>query len=103
MNLFMAMDFMFEPFKELVKEKYGEEFAKQVYSSKSEYMIDNTTILSDEDLKKSGLYEKYNNQSIFQIYSNLLYIPGNHSSHEHVHIPLYLFDDFVKLTKIEAL
>lgn len=73
MNLFMAMDFMFEPFKELVKEKYGEEFAKQVYSSKSEYMIDNTTILSDEDLKKSGLYEKYSKYSIIYVLKFIVY------------------------------
>lgn len=56
MNLFLAFDFMFEPFKDLVRKKYGEEFALEVYSAKSQYMIDETVILDDEDLKKSNIY-----------------------------------------------
>ena len=56
MNLFMAFDFMFEPFKELVRKKYGEDFALEVYSGKSEYMIDDTVILDDNDLKKSNIF-----------------------------------------------
>ena len=56
MNLFLAFDFMFEPFKDLVRNKYGEEFALEVYSAKSQYMIDETVILDDEDLIKSNIY-----------------------------------------------
>ena len=30
MNIFLALDFLFEPFKELVRHKYGRDFADEV-------------------------------------------------------------------------
>lgn len=51
------MDFLFEPFKDMVADKYGNEFAKRVYGSSSENLFDNTTILDDDDLQKMGIFE----------------------------------------------
>jgi hypothetical protein len=56
MNLFMSLDFLFEPFKQMLKEKYGRQFAEEVFAAKSEYLFENVTILNDDDLKKSGIY-----------------------------------------------
>lgn len=57
--MFLSLDFLFEPFKSMVGEKYGEDFARKVFGAGSEYLFDNTTILDDEDLYLSGIYAEY--------------------------------------------
>ena len=47
----MASDYLLEPFKDLVKQKYGQDFAEEVFAAKNNFLFDNTSILSDEDLK----------------------------------------------------
>jgi hypothetical protein len=58
-NLFLSLDFLFEPFKSMVNDKYGEDFARKVFGAGSEYLFDNTTILDDDDLIKSGIFSNY--------------------------------------------
>lgn len=47
LSLCMNLDYLFEPVKDLVKNKYGREFAEKLFSSKSEYQIEKVTVLSD--------------------------------------------------------
>lgn len=37
MNLLLELDYLFEPFKNMVKDKWGAEFAEEVFGAKSEY------------------------------------------------------------------
>lgn len=34
LSMFMSLDFFFEPFKDLVRNKYGEDFAHQVFAAR---------------------------------------------------------------------
>lgn len=57
---------MFEPFKELVKQKYGSDFADEVFSARSAFQISNTTIMDDSDLKRSNLFKQYQRNVSFK-------------------------------------
>jgi len=55
----MTLDYLFEPFKNMVKEKYGKDVAEEVFAAKAKYLFDNITILNDEELKQSKIFKQY--------------------------------------------
>lgn len=51
LNIFLSLDFYFEPLKDLVREKYGNDLAEEIFAAKDEYLFDKTYTLNDDDLK----------------------------------------------------
>lgn len=56
MALFMSLDFLFEPFRTMLAARHGNEFAERVFAARSQYHIENVTIMNDEELQQMGLF-----------------------------------------------
>lgn len=48
----------------MLLEKYGEDLALMMMGSRTEFNYEMTTILNDDDLKKTGIYENCTENSI---------------------------------------
>ena len=56
----LGFDWYVEIIKEIFRETYGDDFAKNtLFSNDEDINFDNFTILTDEELKQSNLYKKY--------------------------------------------
>lgn len=55
--LFYHYFFKYNPTRQLLLEKYGEDLALKLMGSRNEFNYEMTTIMSDEDLMKMGIYE----------------------------------------------
>jgi hypothetical protein len=51
MSFFLSLEIVYEPFKHLLKVKYGEELAMKMMGSRTEFSFEMTTILDEDDLK----------------------------------------------------
>lgn len=51
LNLFLSLDFFFEPLKDIVREKYGDDMTEQIFAMKDSNLFEKTYTLNDEDLK----------------------------------------------------
>lgn len=49
--MFLSLDFYYEPFKQLVAEKYGDKIADRVFATREEHLFEKTYTLNDDDLK----------------------------------------------------
>ncbi|KAL4453701.1 hypothetical protein ABPG74_009597 [Tetrahymena malaccensis] len=64
MSFFLTLDMVYEPFRQLLLEKYGEELALKLMGSREEFNFEMTHIMSDEDLMKTGIFENRTEHAI---------------------------------------
>lgn len=56
MAFFMALEIVYEPSRQQLFERYGEEMADSIFAKRSEFNFELTTVMNDADLIKMGLY-----------------------------------------------
>lgn len=52
-----------EPLRTKLREIFGEERALEIHAALHEYLLMPVTILNDENLKQSGIYEPYSKET----------------------------------------
>lgn len=56
MGFFMALEIVYEPSRQQLFERYGEEMADSIFAKRSEFNFELTTVMNDADLIKMGLF-----------------------------------------------
>ncbi|KRX01494.1 hypothetical protein PPERSA_01397 [Pseudocohnilembus persalinus] len=95
LNLFLSLDFYYEPVKDVVREKYGNDLAEKIFASREQHLFEKTYTLDDEDLKQENIYKEFQQEELDLHAENLRNI--------HKIDKTELLENFIKMTQIELL